>query len=349
MSVTSSIEKPTTTASAIQQQQQHQQQQQQKPQQQQQQQQQDKSNTIAIAAAAAAGQQQKRKSLSSKRSYSLSSSSASSSGSFGAIRSATSPLVTTAEREKDKEKSSSSASNSHHQHHQLHQHHHHHQQQSQQQQSFLPYSYCTDTIAAVHHQRQSYALVQKPPSLRYQGKPHHQLSNFSPTMTSSEPSSPLAADGCGSGILSPSEVATHCCANVKANITTPLATTTQKMHRTIPSDKINLRLILVSGKTKEFIFSPSDSAGDIAQTVFDNWPEDWTHETVSKAEILRLIYQGRFLHCNVTLGALGLPLGKTTVMHLVPRDNLPEPNSQDQRQNSKGGSGRCCSTNCSIL
>lgn len=37
--------------------------------------------------------------------------------------------------------------------------------------------------------------------------------------------------------------------------------------------QINLRLILVSGKTKEFLFSPSDSAGDIAQHVFDNWPE----------------------------------------------------------------------------
>lgn len=146
--------------------------------------------------------------------------------------------------------------------------------------------------------------------------------------------------------------------------------------------QINLRLILVSGKTKEFLFSPSDSAGDIAQTVFDNWPEgkfhfratnklhftidnqfstivdefdhsnfriqmfalifnlvllflfsplssiDWAAEAVPKAEVLRLIYQGRFLHCNVTLGALVLPLGKTTVMHLVPRDNLPEPNSQ---------------------
>lgn len=55
---------------------------------------------------------------------------------------------------------------------------------------------------------------------------------------------------------------------------------------------------------------------------------DWEAEAVPKAEILRLIYQGRFLHCNVTLGALVLPLGKTTVMHLVPRDNLPEPNSQ---------------------
>uniref|UniRef100_A0A182PAI6 UBL3-like ubiquitin domain-containing protein n=1 Tax=Anopheles epiroticus TaxID=199890 RepID=A0A182PAI6_9DIPT len=91
---------------------------------------------------------------------------------------------------------------------------------------------------------------------------------------------------------------------------------------------INLRLILVSGKTKEFLFSQTDSAGDIALTVFENWPDDWEAEAVAKAEILRLIYQGRFLHCNVTLGALGLPLGKTTVMHLVPRDNLPEPNSQ---------------------
>ncbi|XP_015602181.2 ubiquitin-like protein 3 isoform X1 [Cephus cinctus] len=98
--------------------------------------------------------------------------------------------------------------------------------------------------------------------------------------------------------------------------------------RNIPSDKINLRLILVSGKTKEFLFSPSDSAGDIAQHVFENWPEDWVEEAVAKAEILRLIYQGRFLHSNVTLGALGLPFGKTTVMHLVPRENLPEPNSQ---------------------
>lgn len=119
--------------------------------------------------------------------------------------------------------------------------------------------------------------------------------------------------------------------------------------RSIPTDKVNLKLILVSGKTKEFLFSPSESAGDIAQHVFDNWPEDWAEEAVAKAEILRLIYQGRFLHSNVTLGALGLPFGKTTVMHLVPRENLPEPNSQDQRQKSKGGGSSCCSAACCIL
>lgn len=36
--------------------------------------------------------------------------------------------------------------------------------------------------------------------------------------------------------------------------------------------QINLRLILVSGKTKDFLFDPNDSAADIAQHVFDHWP-----------------------------------------------------------------------------
>lgn len=31
--------------------------------------------------------------------------------------------------------------------------------------------------------------------------------------------------------------------------------------------------------------------------------------------------------------ALSLPLGKTTVMHLVARENLPEPNSQGKSKN----------------
>ena len=58
---------------------------------------------------------------------------------------------------------------------------------------------------------------------------------------------------------------------------------------------------------------------------------EWNDEGVLRAEILRLIYQGRFLHGNVTLGALGLPPGRTSVMHLVPRETLPEPNSQGER------------------
>ena len=109
------------------------------------------------------------------------------------------------------------------------------------------------------------------------------------------------------------------------------------------------------------------------------WNLEWNEEGVLRAEILRLIYQGRFLHGNVTLGALGLPPGRTSVMHLVPRETLPEPNSQgkfllffpkfynytlcifcliefpllftliDQRQKSKSGRSSCCPMSCTVL
>jgi len=57
----------------------------------------------------------------------------------------------------------------------------------------------------------------------------------------------------------------------------------------------------VSGKTKEHLFDPSDSVSAITQHVYDNWPPDWANETLPSTNILRLIYQGRFLHSNVTL------------------------------------------------
>ncbi|CAJ1058768.1 ubiquitin-like protein 3 isoform X1 [Xyrichtys novacula] len=96
------------------------------------------------------------------------------------------------------------------------------------------------------------------------------------------------------------------------------------------SEEVHLRLILVSGKTQDFTFSPNDSATDIAKHVFENWPAGWEEERVSSPSILRLIFQGRFLHGNVTLGALKLPAGRTTVMHLVARETLPEPNSHGE-------------------
>jgi len=116
---------------------------------------------------------------------------------------------------------------------------------------------------------------------------------------------------------------------------------------TIPADKINLRLILVSGATHDFLFGADASAAEIAAHVCSHWPEQWRTEPVASAAILRLIYQGRFLHGAVTLSALGLPTGRTAVMHLVPRETLPEPNSQDQRQRSKATTSGCC-CQCSI-
>lgn len=63
---------------------------------------------------------------------------------------------------------------------------------------------------------------------------------------------------------------------------------------------------------------------------------EWADEQIPATNILRLIYQGRFLHGNVTLAALQLPPGKTTVMHLVARENLPELNNQGRRNFAVG-------------
>lgn len=117
-------------------------------------------------------------------------------------------------------------------------------------------------------------------------------------------------------------------------------------HKAIPDDKICLRLILVSGKTHEFIFLPNDTVYYITQHVYENWPEDWKDEAVSSHNILKLIYHGRFLHGNVSLGALHLETGKRTVMHLVARENLPEPATQGQRNREKISEQSCC---CNIV
>lgn len=112
----------------------------------------------------------------------------------------------------------------------------------------------------------------------------------------------------------------------------------------IPPDQINLKLILVSGKTKEFLFFPNASVNTITQKVYENWPMEWADEVLPPTNILRLIYQGRFLHGNVTLGALQLLPGSTTVMHLVMREQLPEPNYQAlQKEKSRED---CCPICC---
>ncbi|XP_006862939.1 PREDICTED: ubiquitin-like protein 3-like, partial [Chrysochloris asiatica] len=114
------------------------------------------------------------------------------------------------------------------------------------------------------------------------------------------------------------------------------------MSSSVPVDVINLRLILVSGKTKEFLFFLNDSASNIAKHVYGNWLMDWEEEQINSPNSLWLIYQGRFLHRNVTLGALKLPFGKRTMMHLVATETLPEPNSQGQRNHEKTCESNCC-------
>jgi hypothetical protein len=62
-------------------------------------------------------------------------------------------------------------------------------------------------------------------------------------------------------------------------------------------EEVNLKLILVSGRTHEFQFSPSSSASEVCQYVFDTWPADWKDEKVASASLLKLIYHGKIIGC----------------------------------------------------
>jgi hypothetical protein len=99
--------------------------------------------------------------------------------------------------------------------------------------------------------------------------------------------------------------------------------------KSVPKDKVNLKLIFVAANDqagKEFQISPnltgtcsrckiqdtnssfsnfsffaSHLAIEISHFVFENWPQEWTPNKVNRPEVLKLIYQGRFLHENVSL------------------------------------------------
>jgi hypothetical protein len=99
---------------------------------------------------------------------------------------------------------------------------------------------------------------------------------------------------------------------------------TAAQRRNVPTDKVNLRLILVSGNRADFLVAPSDSVTSVVRQVFDKWPKEWSGEAKpTTSDTLRLIYLGRFLKGSMALSALNLPLGKTTVMHLIIREHIP--------------------------
>lgn len=113
-------------------------------------------------------------------------------------------------------------------------------------------------------------------------------------------------------------------------------------------NKVCLKLILASGKSAEFIFPLITSVGEVTEYVFNNWPEEWAEEkeSITSFHVLRLIYQGRFLHENVTFIALNLAPGKRTVMHLIPREKLPQLSPDDMEKSPKTTGRSCC---CIIL
>lgn len=62
---------------------------------------------------------------------------------------------------------------------------------------------------------------------------------------------------------------------------------------------------MVSGKTKEFLFSPNDSAADIAKHVYDNWPMgEWLLLAVAVDKEVAVITSSGSWHLYIVLPLL---------------------------------------------
>ncbi|EGF76418.1 hypothetical protein BATDEDRAFT_92735 [Batrachochytrium dendrobatidis JAM81] len=91
----------------------------------------------------------------------------------------------------------------------------------------------------------------------------------------------------------------------------------------IPSDKVNLRLLLVSGKKSDLLVSGSDTIESVCIKIANSWPADWATETPPiSPSCVKVLLRGRFLEWNSTVESNSIPMGDTTVVHILVKNDI---------------------------
>ncbi|KAG5461807.1 MAG: hypothetical protein BJ554DRAFT_5944, partial [Olpidium bornovanus] len=119
----------------------------------------------------------------------------------------------------------------------------------------------------------------------------------------------------------------------------------------VPGDKVQLTVLLVSGKRHPFLFNPKDTIEQVKAHVAANWPtgalrrstrgsfsrrgetpqparlraetSEWADETPASAASLRVVHLGRFLADNSTLEGNKIPAGVNTIVHMTIKEPTP--------------------------
>ncbi|KAL2920238.1 hypothetical protein HK105_200306 [Polyrhizophydium stewartii] len=95
----------------------------------------------------------------------------------------------------------------------------------------------------------------------------------------------------------------------------------------VPSDKINLRLLLVSGKKTDLLMNPTDTIETVCRTIASAWP----------VENIKILLRGKFLERPSTLASNSIATGDTTVVHLlVKNDAAPQAAAVKDSEKSMG-------------
>lgn len=98
--------------------------------------------------------------------------------------------------------------------------------------------------------------------------------------------------------------------------------------------QVNLRLILVSGKTKEFLFYPNDSVADVTDFVYRNWPRGNIKPFFPRCNLFKRRCAKLWKMCHVT-ETLPFPPIKLTPCSLVKKKNQNKKNKHTDQPNIK--------------
>ncbi|KAI8579512.1 hypothetical protein K450DRAFT_241338 [Umbelopsis ramanniana AG] len=84
----------------------------------------------------------------------------------------------------------------------------------------------------------------------------------------------------------------------------------------VPSDKVRLNLLLVSGKKLVIDTEKNDTITQVKMQVLKQWPKEWNINAPTTVEEMNVIYLGKFLANDTTLEANNIKNGRMTTVHL---------------------------------
>ncbi|KAI8878563.1 hypothetical protein K501DRAFT_336677 [Backusella circina FSU 941] len=101
-----------------------------------------------------------------------------------------------------------------------------------------------------------------------------------------------------------------------------LPSNTSSISNKVPTDKIHLVFLLITGSKASFEFEPSLKIVQVKNFLFEHWPKDWVKEVRPiSIQYLEIVYLGKFLGNDTTLQENKLSCGQTTTIHLIIRQN----------------------------
>ncbi|KAL9937633.1 hypothetical protein V8E36_003178 [Tilletia maclaganii] len=102
---------------------------------------------------------------------------------------------------------------------------------------------------------------------------------------------------------------------------------------------VRFDVLLTTGERHSWVFNPTTSSvAEVKQHIWSSWPSEWSHARPDSPLMLRLLRLGHFWDDDhAALASHNLPLGKTTVVHMLIRSIPPAAACHDDSSGAEQG------------